>query len=118
MTKTVTLSRSLLFIGLAVGALIGIASSLALVLYILWKSDFGAVLVRIGTDVLRYGIYLAVIGSVCSLLVARLGGRYIWIVVFSAGLLIVLATICLHGYGVACTSKKNDTCEPLWFGEY
>ena len=107
-----------LLVGLVSIAVIGIGLGLSLVFYVLWKSSFGLVVAKMGTDVLRYGISSAIVGAVCSMAAAKVARKPVLVAFCCFGLSIALAIACLHGNGVACTSKKTGVCEPLWSDVY
>jgi len=92
-------------------ALLGSAAGAFVVVRILWKSGFGAHLAFMANETLVHGIGWLVLAALCWAVLAWRAPRWLWL---SALCLVAAAGIFGAYYaGIACTSKKRDTCEPL-----
>jgi hypothetical protein len=85
----------------------------AMVAYLLWKGGFGGQ-ARVGTDLLQYGIIFPATGSILALSVSMSAKRTIWVGIFLLGVLAAISIFALHASGMACTSKQEGVCDPIW----
>lgn len=64
------------------------------------------------TDSLQHGIVFSLSAALGGAVLALVWRRLLWL----AGLSLAFAAVifCAHYFGVVCTSKKVDTCDPLF----
>jgi len=93
-------------------ALLGSVAGAFAVVRILWKSAFGTRLAFMANETLLHGIGYCLLAALCGALLGWDRPRWRWLAAFC---LAAAVGICgAYYFGIACTSKKRDTCEPLF----
>lgn len=93
-------------------ALLGSVAGGFVVVRILCKSAFGTRLAFMANDTLLHGIGYCLLAALCWAALGWSRPRWRWLSALS--LAAAIGIFSAYYFGIACTSKKQNTCEPLF----